>query len=969
MRQEHKVLFPAFLVVFASFLAFSYGDLGLSEVNEVIVRSPTGYVVNTANAGVCNDRSVMGLFLLENSHVSEIGSGESVDYCADLSFDLAIDNPSRGCYADNSNLIAYVSNGFSVGPRFNWPMGIETVVDENSFTQVYVSDADNNCVRKINPHGIVEDFSGICGGNDFAFPVGLELIGDSFYVADRDNHCIKKISIDGNITEFSGLCGTPGTDDGLATDARFNQPTGISEGPSGKLIIADRGNHCIREVAMDGSVLTIAGTCGAEGDVVNVLGTDARFSNPSDVEFNPAENLIYISDKDNNKIKTYDLIGTGVLTYAGSGGIISNPDLAKPYDMEYDVVNNLLYVTDTNNQKIKLIDVGASTISVYAGTGTVGLTDGNLLDAQFFQMSGIDLDAFGNLFISDSLNHAIRVATGGTVYTLAGNGSAGLYNGVLVGGGHIYAPESSDSELPPKGYYSRICYEEVQCQTYVGAIGNSKCGGVGECLLSFGDGNGLTYNAHAASCIYYTNKLCCSYLEPGSAGVCGDGILNPGEQCDDGNLVNGDGCDEFCQIEPSVDTDGDGLIDSQDNCPLNPNNGIYGTCIDASTLSNPLGNLTTFLCGSNDDCIGKTVDVNNITYTVEHCELTQANEDGDTLTLNGDACGNACDIDSNDRLTCFSTGDQGSGGGGSECTLALAGASFAWSTNYVERGETVDLILDLAGDIRCDGVVFDVDVLNDETGELSVVKPGPLTVIGSTGSTNWVAENNNPGSSADNVTWKAKGYNIGGGVAPPSDLLEVYASNSYCGDGHKDSGEQCDDGNNIDGDGCNEYCLIEGYGGTGGGDACSSYCVRGTAVCTATGVAYCGDYDGDGCNELSNEVTCPSGETCNPEFGNCAPDSCRLKNVEQVSPTCPNTGDYDWVCGTWTDCKNGERTRTCIPCNAGSCLADPLERVDCSLEPSVKGSVFDLMGLIIALGILMIYYMFRNNKLVVVRSS
>src|SRR5262245_42443019 len=31
--------------------------------------------------------------------------------------------------------------------------------------------------------------------------------------------------------------------------------------------------------------------------------------------------------------------------------------------------------------------------------------------------------------------------------------------------------------------------------------------------------------------------------------TCGNGILEPGEQCDDGNTVSGDGCSGSCQIE------------------------------------------------------------------------------------------------------------------------------------------------------------------------------------------------------------------------------------------------------------------------------------------------------------------------------------------------------------------------------------------------------------------------------------
>jgi len=31
--------------------------------------------------------------------------------------------------------------------------------------------------------------------------------------------------------------------------------------------------------------------------------------------------------------------------------------------------------------------------------------------------------------------------------------------------------------------------------------------------------------------------------------VCGNAILDPGEQCDDGNVRNGDGCSASCRLE------------------------------------------------------------------------------------------------------------------------------------------------------------------------------------------------------------------------------------------------------------------------------------------------------------------------------------------------------------------------------------------------------------------------------------
>lgn len=63
--------------------------------------------------------------------------------------------------------------------------------------------------------------------------------------------------------------------------------------------------------------------------------------------------------------------------------------------------------------------------------------------------------------------------------------------------------------------------------------------------------------AVAAACIVFT-------ATHGLALVCGDGLPDVGELCDDGNLLPGDCCSPFCTPEP--DQDDDAICDGTDDC-------------------------------------------------------------------------------------------------------------------------------------------------------------------------------------------------------------------------------------------------------------------------------------------------------------------------------------------------------------------------------------------------------------------
>jgi cysteine-rich repeat protein len=60
----------------------------------------------------------------------------------------------------------------------------------------------------------------------------------------------------------------------------------------------------------------------------------------------------------------------------------------------------------------------------------------------------------------------------------------------------------------------------------------------------------------------------------GKVSKCGDGVIDPGEQCDDGNMVSGDGCSALCQVEARAT--GGATVTSTGGASVTPTGGTTG---------------------------------------------------------------------------------------------------------------------------------------------------------------------------------------------------------------------------------------------------------------------------------------------------------------------------------------------------------------------------------------------------------
>ena len=305
-------------------------------------------------------------------------------------------------------------NGLGTGTNatFYYPWGLACDPAGN----VYVAQYGYGSIRKITPYGLVSNF---IPSFTLSGPEGLAIdAGTNLYVCDSGNQQIKRISPAGIVTALAGTPGIAGSTDGTNATALFSSPWGIAVDSLTNVFVADYNNNTIRKISRIGStanwaVTTIAGLAGLAGsnDGTNNL---ARFNQPAALACDPAGNL-YVADYGNDTVRKIAKDSTGtnwiVTTVAGHGscgrndGQGTNAGFCQPYGLASDPAGNI-YVTDANFGLIRIIATNGLVTTL---AGSSGSADGFYTAAGFNFPYGIAIDAFGNIYISDTFNHTIRV--------------------------------------------------------------------------------------------------------------------------------------------------------------------------------------------------------------------------------------------------------------------------------------------------------------------------------------------------------------------------------------------------------------------------------------------------------------------------------------------------------------------------------------------------------------------------------
>ncbi|HEY5380897.1 MAG TPA: Ig-like domain repeat protein [Acidobacteriaceae bacterium] len=255
---------------------------------------------------------------------------------------------------------------------------------------------------------------GLATAAELNAPQGVAIGADgTVYIADTGNQRIRAVQ-GGQITTIAGGAAGFFGDGGLASAAEFNQPVAVALDSAGALLICDRGNQRVRRVS-DGVVTTVAGD-GVEGFAGDDgPATAAELNEPSGVAVG-LDGRIFIADTANQRIrvvtadgKIATFAGTGAAGFGGNGGPATQALLNRPRGLAIDVGGDLL-VADQNNQRLRRVGTNG-TIVTLAGSGVQdSAVDGAVATTASLNLPGAAaVSSFGWPLVSDQANHTLRV--------------------------------------------------------------------------------------------------------------------------------------------------------------------------------------------------------------------------------------------------------------------------------------------------------------------------------------------------------------------------------------------------------------------------------------------------------------------------------------------------------------------------------------------------------------------------------
>jgi DNA-binding beta-propeller fold protein YncE len=250
------------------------------------------------------------------------------------------------------------------------------VVDETG--RILVTDRGNPSVFVFDEKkATLELWQQAAGASNFISPVGIALGPEgSVFVSDSELRFVARLDRQGNSV------GTIGT-------GHLTRPTGVAYEPSsGRIFVADTGDHQIKVFDLQGKILDVWGERGKG---------PGEFNFPTYLAL--ADGKLYVADTINARIQVLSTVNGKHLASIGKLGLYVG-NMVRPKGVSVDTEGNIYVIESYYDHLLIYNSHGEFLMSI----GGVGTEPGKL-----HLPSGVWVDARNRVFVADTLNSRVSV--------------------------------------------------------------------------------------------------------------------------------------------------------------------------------------------------------------------------------------------------------------------------------------------------------------------------------------------------------------------------------------------------------------------------------------------------------------------------------------------------------------------------------------------------------------------------------
>jgi sugar lactone lactonase YvrE len=309
-----------------------------------------------------------------------------------------------------------------------------SAIVQDAAGNLYVSDTQQHCIRRITPQGQVSVFVGSPTGGSgningtgtaalFQLPRGLAIVGNTLYIAPSGNNAIRAADL---------------TTAAVTTLANISFPWGLAAHSSG--LFVSSFNWQVYYIDLTTTPPTTSLIAGAASPTRGRADSPGElFSGSAGLAWSAANNTLYVADADNNRIcAIFDPLGPGrnTSTFAGSSpadssfaqsGTTDGQGTAARFTQPWGLAlaaNGTLLVTSYAGRSIRAIattGANAGLVTTIAGSVTSGSTDGDGSAARFTALEFASIDNNGALLAIDAAGRTIRRISSTDGFSTAAN--------------------------------------------------------------------------------------------------------------------------------------------------------------------------------------------------------------------------------------------------------------------------------------------------------------------------------------------------------------------------------------------------------------------------------------------------------------------------------------------------------------------------------------------------------------------